>query len=173
VTTAFTKASSASPPATTKTAFWNQPLAAALTDFGTSAEGLVSAEAERRLQQYGRNDATGPHRPHAVVRFMGRFRNPLVIILLVASALSAVTGDVASFSIVVTIVLLSVLLDFVQETRAQTAVDALQQKVALRTGCPAQRGVAAARRRCAGARRCSHVERWRSRAGRRATARMP
>jgi hypothetical protein len=68
VTTAFTKASSASPPATTKTAFWNQPLAAALTDFGTSAEGLVSAEAERRLQQYGRNDATGPHRPHAVVR---------------------------------------------------------------------------------------------------------
>jgi Mg2+-importing ATPase len=133
VTTAFTKASSASRPATTKTAFWNQPLAAALADFGTSAEGLATAEAERRLQQYGPNDATAQHRPHAVVRFMGRFRNPLVIILLVASALSAVTGDVASFVIVVTIVLLSVLLDFVQETRAQSAVDALQQKVALRS----------------------------------------
>ena len=133
MTTAFTKASSASRPATTKTAFWNQPLAAALADFGTSAEGLATAEAERRLQQYGPNDATAQHRPHAVVRFMGRFRNPLVIILLVASALSAVTGDVASFVIVVTIVLLSVLLDFVQETRAQSAVDALQQKVALRS----------------------------------------
>jgi Mg2+-importing ATPase len=131
VTTALTKASSTSPPATNKTAFWNQPLAVAFTDFGTNAEGLISAEAERRLQQYGPNDATGPHRAHAVVRFMAKFRNPLVIILLVASALSAVTGDVASFVIVVTIVLLSVLLDFVQETRAQSAVDALQQKVAL------------------------------------------
>jgi P-type Mg2+ transporter len=132
VTTTFTKASNAHPAANPKVPFWNQPLDAVLSDYRTSAKGLLSAEAERRLQQYGLNDATGPHRPHAMVRFMGRFRNPLVIILLVASALSAVTGDVASFVIVVTIILLSVLLDFVQETRAQNAVDALQQKVALR-----------------------------------------
>jgi Mg2+-importing ATPase len=114
-------------------AFWNRPLAAAFTDFGTSAGGLTTAEAERRLQQYGPNDATAPDRPHAVLRFLGKFRNPLVIILLVASGLSALTGDVASFVIVVTIILLSVLLDFAQETRAQNAVDALRQKVALRT----------------------------------------
>ena len=131
--TASTEMSKESPPGINKATFWNQPLAAALAEFETSAGGLATVEAERRLQQYGPNDATGPHRPHAAVRFMGRFRNPLVIILLVASALSAVTGDVASFVIVVTIILLSVLLDFVQETRAQSAVDALQQKVGLRT----------------------------------------
>jgi Mg2+-importing ATPase len=58
--------------------------------------------------------------------------NPLVIILLVASALSAVTGDVASFVIIVSIVLLSLLLDFAQAGQAQNAVDALRQQVALR-----------------------------------------
>ncbi len=67
----------------------------------------------------------------AWVRFLGRFRNPLVMILLVASAISAATGDVASFVIVVTIVALSVVMDFVQELRAQSAIDALQKQVAL------------------------------------------
>ena len=129
---AYTKALSARPLMTTKMAFWNEPPAAALNDFETSDKGLTTVEAERRLHQFGPNDVTELHRQHSIVRFVSRFRNPLVIILLVASALSALTGDVASFVIVVTIVLLSVLLDFVQETRAQNAVDALQQKVAMR-----------------------------------------
>jgi magnesium-transporting ATPase (P-type) len=63
--------------------------------------------------------ATTPPRPNA--RPPGsdaqRFANPLVMILLVASALSAATGDLASFMIVAGIVVLSVLLDFVQENR--------------------------------------------------------
>jgi Mg2+-importing ATPase len=116
-----------------KSAFWNQPLATTLTDFGASAEGLSAAEADGRLRRYGPNDATTQRRSHVAARFVGRFRNPLVILLLVASALSALTGDVASFAIVVTIVVASVLLDFIQETRAQGAVEALQKKVALRT----------------------------------------
>jgi Mg2+-importing ATPase len=127
--------------------FWNEPIELLYAELGTGPEGLTASEATRRLLRYGPNDATGLHRPHAVVRFIGRFRNPLVILLLVASALSALTGDVASFTIVVTIVLLSVLLDFVQETRAQSTVDALQQKVAVRTdvrrdGVPMQLAVA-------------------------------
>ena len=57
--------------------------------------------------------------------------NPLVIILLVASGLSAATGDVASFVIVLTIVTISMALDFVQEVRAQNAVEALRRSVAV------------------------------------------
>ena len=66
------------------------------------------------------------------LQFIRLLANPLVIILLVASALSAATGDVASFVIIVSIVLLSVLLDFAQAGQAQSAVDALRQQVALR-----------------------------------------
>ncbi len=113
-------------------AFWNQPLAAALANAGATAGGLASPEADRRLRQHGPNNAAEVHRPPAWRRFAGRFANPLILILLAASALSAVAGDLASFAIVVTIVLLSVLLDVVQEGRAQDAVAALQGKVALR-----------------------------------------
>ena len=57
---------------------------------------------------------------------------PLVIILLAASALSAFTGDVTSFFIIVVIVVMSVSLDFVQEYRAGQAAERLRQSVAVR-----------------------------------------
>ena len=106
--------------------FWQQTLDTALADAGSCISGLTTAEAERRLVQYGANNTAAPRRRAAWLRVAGRFRNPLIIILLVASVLSAATGDVASFIIVVTIVVRSVVLDFLQEARAQGAVDARQ-----------------------------------------------
>jgi Mg2+-importing ATPase len=93
--------------------------------------GLSTDQANRRLSVYGPNDAAATKRRPAWRRFLALFANPLVGILLFASALSAAPGDTASFVIVVTIVVLSVVMDFVQEMRAQNAVDALQAKVAL------------------------------------------
>ena len=66
-----------------------------------------------------------------MLQFLARFGNPLVLVLLFASALSAVTGNLTSFVIITVIVLLSVVLDFVQEVRAQNAVEALRRSVAL------------------------------------------
>ncbi len=114
--------------------FWNQTTTALLQALGSGSAGLTTDEANRRLSVYGPNDAGAPKRRPAWQRFLVLFGNPLVIILLFASALSAATGDTASFVIVVTIVVLSVVMDFVQEMRAQNAVDALQAKVALRAG---------------------------------------
>ena len=116
----------------TETAFWKQPTPALLAELGTPDGGLTSREAALRLLRYGSNDAAAPKRSPAWLRFIRLLANPLVIILLVASALSAATGEVASFVIIVNIVLLSVLLDFAQASQAQSAVDALRQQVALR-----------------------------------------
>ncbi len=116
----------------TETLLWNRPVTELIVELDTSPEGISSQEAERRLVLYGPNDVTADKRKPSWVRFLQRFRNPLVIILLVASAISAATGDVASFAIVVVIVMLSVVMDFIQETRAQNAVDALRRQVALR-----------------------------------------
>jgi len=115
------------------TAFWQRSTAALFAELATSEDGLTSDEAAARLARYGNNDAAAPRRGPAWLRFIQRFVNPLVAILLVASALSALTGDVASFIIIVCIVMLSVLLDFVQERRAESAVDELRAQVALRT----------------------------------------
>ena len=116
----------------TETAFWNQSAAALLSGLATTDRGLTSQEAARRLLRYGSNDAAAPKRVAAWLRLTRRLANPLVIVLLLASALSAATGDVASFVLIAAIVLLSVLLDFVQERRAQSAVDGLREQVALR-----------------------------------------
>jgi Mg2+-importing ATPase len=113
-------------------AFWNRPLAALLDTLKTSASGLAQADAAQRLARDGPNDTTAVKRAPAWLRFLARFRSPLVLILLVASGISGLTGDVASFAIISGIVVLSVTLDFVQEWRAQTAVDALRARIALK-----------------------------------------
>jgi len=115
-----------------ETAFWKQPAGALLAELATTDSGLASQEAASRLLRYGSNDAHSFQRAPAWLRSTRLLGNALVIILLLASALSAGTGDVASFVIIASIVLLSVLLDFAQASQAQNAVDALRQQVALR-----------------------------------------
>jgi Mg2+-importing ATPase len=110
---------------------WKEPIDRLFTRLQTSRVGLTTTEVQSRLTTYGRNAAASARHSPLWLQFLTRFRNPLVIILLVASGLSAATGDVASFFIVVTIVTLRIMLDFIQEVRAQSAVDALRRSVAV------------------------------------------
>jgi Mg2+-importing ATPase len=112
--------------------FWKGPADWLLVQLATTQVGLTTSEAQSRLGACGPNDATTDKRSPLWLQFLTRFRNPLVIILLVASGLSAATGDMASFVIIFSIVMLSMTLDFVQEVRAQNAVEALRKSVAVR-----------------------------------------
>ena len=110
---------------------WQEPVDRLLAVLKTKATGLTTAEAQSRLATYGPNDAATVKRSPLWLQFLARFRNPLIIILLIASAVSAATGDVASFVIIFCIVMLSIIFDFVQEVRAQNAVEALRRSVAV------------------------------------------
>ena len=114
-------------------AFWNGRLEATLGNLKTTPAGLSSQEADERRRRYGRNDlAEG--RPQPIWRQLGqRLANPLVLMLLAAGAIAGATGDVASFAVILVIVALSVAMDFIQEGRAQRAVEALRRRVAIRT----------------------------------------
>jgi Mg2+-importing ATPase len=112
--------------------FWNQPLPTLLQQLASGQDGLSGQEAAARLQLYGANTAADVHRNPWWWQLLGRFRNPLILLLLAASALSALTGDVASFAIVTTILIFSIALDFYQEVQANNTVDALRQSVALK-----------------------------------------
>ena len=63
--------------------------------------------------------------------FIERLSNPLVVILLFAAAVSALTGDVPSFVVIAVIVLMSVILDVTQERQAQNAAERLRERVSL------------------------------------------
>lgn len=135
------------PTVKTDPSFWQRPIDALLQQMATSAEGLSSAVAATRLAEFGPNEIHAERRKAVILQFLAKFRNPLVIILLTASALSAFTGDATSFFIIGTIVVISVTLDFVQEYRAGQAAEQLRQSVTvrvqvLRDGKPADMPIA-------------------------------
>ena len=110
-------------------AWW---LATASPEGQHSPNGLSSTEAAARLAQFGPNRFIERHETPALLQFLGHFKNPLVLILLVASGISALLGQVTDFVIIAAIVLMSVTLDFVQEYRARQAADRLRQSVSVR-----------------------------------------
>lgn len=113
-------------PQTDQAAWWLEP------DSEAGQDGLTQTEAQDRLEQFGPNRFRDHRAPPAWRQLLEHFRNPLVLILLLASGISALTGEVTNFVIIAAIVLLSVTLDFVQERRASAAADRLRESVSVR-----------------------------------------
>jgi len=107
------------------------PLADLLQLLRSTETGLSASAAAAILERVGPNriDTAKPKR--LLTAFIERFRNPLVLILLFAAAVSAFTGDVPSFAIIAVIVLMSVILDVMQEHQAENAAERLRERVSL------------------------------------------
>ena len=101
-------------------------------ELATDAAGLSNAEAGSRLAKFGPNLFRDHQERPLFVQFLARFKNPLVILLLVASAISAFTGEITNFVIISVMVLFSVTLDFIQEHRAGKAAESLRHSVSVR-----------------------------------------
>lgn len=109
--------------------FWQQNLTALLESKKATPAGLTRKEALKRLKRYGPN-SFHPQRKYAnLLKFLSKFNNPLIIILLVASAITAYTGEVTNFIIISLMVFISIALDFFQEYRAGKAAEKLRQLV--------------------------------------------
>ena len=108
-----------------------QPLDSLLRQLESTENGLSGAAAAAKLESVGPNriDTAVPKRLLSAV--VARFRNPLILVLLGAAAISAFTGDVTSFVIITIIVAMSVVLDVVQEHRAENAAEHLRDQVSL------------------------------------------
>ncbi|MGA7545153.1 MAG: magnesium-translocating P-type ATPase [Methyloceanibacter sp.] len=111
---------------------WNLPIQELLAELSATPAGLSDEEAKRRFAEFGPNDALIHRRRQLWRQTVDRLANPLIIILLFASGLSAWIGEVTSFVIIVVIILLSVVLDVVQQARAENTVDALRRSVGLK-----------------------------------------
>ncbi len=99
--------------------------------------GLTSAEAARRLQQDGGNELRSSPRPPAWQRLLSHFRDPLVYLLLAAIAIAlaawwidGLDGWPVDAIVIAAIVLLNAVLGFVQQSKAQHAVEALSRMTA-------------------------------------------
>ncbi len=99
---------------------------AALARFESAPSGLTGAEAAQRLVQHGPNELQAAPTVSPWALLVAQFRNVLILILLGATALSAVLGHAVEAIAITVIVLFAVLLGFVQEYRAEKAMSALR-----------------------------------------------
>ena len=93
--------------------------------------GLTAQEAEARLSKFGPNDPASNRRGAFAFELLHLFLNPLVIILLVASIISAFLGQKIEAELIFVIVVFSVTIDFVQTYRSERAIQRLQEHVSL------------------------------------------
>jgi len=88
--------------------------------------GLSTEEARRRLEARGPNETVGAPRSGPALQLLRFCMNPLVLILLLASGLSAALGEITNASLVAVMVLLSIGLNFVQTYRSEGAARRLR-----------------------------------------------
>lgn len=105
-------------------------IAEVLAALEADPRGLSPAEAARRRQVYGPNELEAARRISPWAILLAQFRNVLVLILLAATALSIVLGHGTEAVVIIVIVLFAVLLGFLQEYRAERALEALRRLAA-------------------------------------------
>jgi Mg2+-importing ATPase len=99
-------------------------------DIQDASVGLTTAEARQRLNSIGPNEPVALRRSSNLVQILLLFINPLAIILLIASAVSAALGEILNASIIALMVFLSAGLNFIQTYRSQRAVERIRKEVA-------------------------------------------
>ncbi len=101
-----------------------------LRNLKTSEKGLTSAEAERRLQEYGPNALVETPPPSFLKMLLDQFNNFVVIMLIVAALISAFLGEWVDSAAILAIVVLNATLGVIQERRAERALAALRKLAA-------------------------------------------
>jgi len=94
--------------------------------------GLTATEAKTRLLQYGPNELKGRKKTPPIVVFLRQFLSPLIYILLAAVIVSVIVEHFMDAAVIMGVLLLNAVMGFIQETRAESAMEALIQMAAPR-----------------------------------------
>ena len=107
-----------------------------LENLGVDAGGLNDQQVQERQAKYGPNKLKEGKKPSLIQRFFTQLKDPMLIILMIAAAVSALTGmlsgenEWAEVIIIVAVVLLNAILGVIQESKAEAAIEALQTMTA-------------------------------------------
>jgi Ca2+-transporting ATPase len=115
-----------------KKMFWhNLSVSNALQEMGSSIQGINSNEATQRLSKYGNNELEEKEKKPAWHLFLNQFKDFMIAVLIVAAVISGFAGDLTDTIIILVIVVLNAVIGFVQEYRAEKAIDALKKMASL------------------------------------------
>ena len=118
--------------------FYLNPKTQVLADLESNENGLTSTEAEARIEKYGKNKLIEGKKESLFHRFLKQLAEPMTIILLVAAAISAGVeiyhgvleghmGFPSDVVIILAVVLINAILGIFQESKAEKAIEALQE----------------------------------------------
>jgi Ca2+-transporting ATPase len=102
-------------------------IAEALKKTDSQLGGLSDSESEKRREKYGLNELIGKKRKPAWILFFLQFKDLMIVILLAAALVSGLVGEMKDAVVILIIVLLNAIVGFVQEFRAEKALEALKK----------------------------------------------
>jgi len=114
----------------TEQRWYDLPVEGAFQSLGSSPRGLTDEEARERLARFGPNELRRERGISPLAILLEQFKSILIIILLIAVIISVSLGEYLDGGVIFAIVLASAVLGFVQEYRAERAMEALQEMAA-------------------------------------------
>jgi len=120
---------------------YQQPMDQLMTQWQTSSRGLALATVSERRRQYGPNELVEKKKKSPLLMFLAQFKDFLILILIAAAVLAGFVGEFVDTIAIIVIVVINAVVGFIQEYRAEKAMEALKRMAAptatvLRDGVP-------------------------------------
>src|SRR5215208_5520095 len=105
--------------------WYNVDIEKVIAETKSSFKGLTSAEVEQRVREYGANQLIAKKKKPVWLLFLYQFKDFMILVLIAAAVIAGIVGDRADTIIILVIVMLNAIVGFVQEYRAEKAMEAL------------------------------------------------
>ncbi len=99
----------------------------AMQELGSSARGLSADEVQKRLLEHGPNELTETAKKTVFMMFLDQFKDFMILVLIAAAAISGIIGEASDTYAIIVIVVLNAVIGFVQEYRAEKAMQLLMK----------------------------------------------
>ena len=110
--------------------WYSIPVEETLKQTGSKQEGLDDATVQQKLAEHGKNELKAKKEKSPLVIFLRQFLDVMILVLIVAAIVSSFIGEFSDTIVIIVIILLNAVIGFVQEYRAEKAMDALKKMAA-------------------------------------------
>ena len=107
--------------------FYQRSVEDVMTQMKSQANGLTAQEVLDRQNQFGLNKLQGKRRTTLLEKFIGQFKDLMIIILIVAAIIAGIAGEHIDAIIIIAVVILNAIFGVFQESKAESAIDSLKQ----------------------------------------------
>ena len=110
--------------------WYSIPVEETLKQTGSKQEGLDDATVQQKFAEHGKNELKAKKKKSPLVIFLRQFLDVMILVLIVAAIVSSFIGEFSDTIVIIVIILLNAVIGFVQEYRAEKAMDALKKMAA-------------------------------------------